>query len=448
MGVRTQKYTEDKGCLLWLLRKINRMGFWIVEAVASFIECFISSLFIGDVLGVEKRKYKESILWGIIVVAGLLLINRIQLFSALATVYGIIALTVYGYFLYRGNVWDILVVVVSYFLLLYLIDFSIVLLIGVLFNKYDLGANIISEQSWTRVFLLIIVKVTLILLYILFHKIFQKIEIMSRKILIGIVAALGLMLDLERRLCERIESDVVGNGILLLCIVAMSIYLMLQYTKMKKQKLQTELTQERNFVMMKGYEEMMQNYRSNAIYYHDLKNHMLTLERYLINGEYDKAISYMETLQMDRVEVSAHRWTGIEIIDFILNHKKEMAEKKGISFVIDADLLKLHGMEETDLCALFGNLLDNAIEGCERERGEKEIHISIRMIREMLVIKAVNTCRSELPHRDGFFMTEKKDKSRHGWGMKSMQMITEKYGGTMQCDCRNGEFGVVMTFFF
>ena len=353
-----------------------------------------------------------------------------------------------AYILYRKNFWDTFVAMISYLLLLFLSEFLLISLIGTVLGRDDFGADVVSGQSWIRVIYVIVTKIVLISLYVTFHKFLEKVVISFRKLLIGTLVALGLVFDVIKRLCYRIEGDAIVIGILLVLVVVMSIYLMLQYSKMKKQKLQMELTQERNDVMMRGYEDMMQSYHSNAIYYHDIKNHMLTLERYLINGEYDKAISYMGTLQMDRVEVSARRWTGIEIIDFILNHKKEMAEEKGISFVIDADLLKLHEMEETDLCALFGNLLDNAIEGCERERGEKEIHISLRMIREMLVIKAVNTCRSELPHKDGFFATEKEDKSRHGWGMKSMQMITEKYGGTMQCDCKNGEFSVVMTFFF
>lgn len=222
---------------------------------------------------------------------------------------------------------------------------------------------------------------------------------------------------------------------------------MLQYSKIKKQKFQMELTQERNLVMMRGYDDMMQNYRSNAIYYHDLKNHMLTLERFLINGEYDKAINYMKTLQTAHVEVGAYKWTGIEIIDFILNYKKEAAEKRGISFVIDADSLMIEGIEEADLCALFGNLLDNAIEGCEREEGKREIRISIRRIQEMLLIKAVNTCQSVPTRKDGFFLSAKEDKGLHGWGIKSMKMIAEKYGGTMKCEHKKGEFNVVLTFF-
>lgn len=423
------------------------MLFWIVEAMAGFIENFIGFLFIGDVLGVEDKKYKKSIFLSVVLTIGLLLINSVQLFSAFATLYGIVGVSSCIYFMYRGNVWDILVAVISYFLLLYLLDFSVLSLLGILLNKYDLGAGIIAEQSWIRVVFIIVVKIALILLYAIFHKIFQKIEILSRKILIGVLVALGLILDLEKQLCKRIESDVIETGLLLLCIVAMSIYLMLQYSKMKKQKLQMELAQERNLVMMRGYEDMMQNYRSNAIYYHDLKNHMLTLERFLVNKEYDKAIGYMKTLQTAHVEVGAYKWTGIEIIDFILNYKKEAAEKKGISFIIDADLLRIEGIEEADLCALFGNLLDNAIEGCEREDGKREIRISIRRIQEMLLIKAANTCHNVFQHKDGVFLSSKKDKSRHGWGIKSMEMIAEKYGGTMKCEHKNGEFNVMLTFF-
>lgn len=424
------------------------MLFWIVEAMAGFVECFISSLFIGDVLGVETRKYRKSVFFAILVVAGLLLINRVQLYSTLAMVYGVIVLTLYGYVLYRKNIWDIFIAVISYFLLLYLSEFLLISLVGILLGRNDFGAYIVSRQSWMRVLFVVIVKITLIILYFLFHKLFQKITIESRRMLIGVLVAFELIINLEKRLCQKIEGDIVSIGILLFLTVIMGIYLILQYSKIKKQELQMELTQERNLVMMRGYEDMMQNYRNNAIYYHDLKNHMLTLERFLINGEYDKAINYMKTLQTLRVEVGAYKWTGIEIVDFILNYKKETAEKKGISFVIDADSLTIEDMEEADLCALFGNLLDNAVEGCERENGERGIRISIRKIREMLMIKAVNTCHTVPSRKDGFFLSSKEDKSLHGWGIKSMKMIAEKYGGTMKCEYKNGEFNVVLTFFF
>ena len=424
------------------------MLFWIVEAMAGFIECFISSLFIGDVLGVETRKYKEGAILTGIVTIGLLFINRIQLFSAFGTVYGLIGLTISAYTLYRKNFWDTLVAMISYFLLLYLLDFLMISFVGTILGRKDFGAYIVSQQSWTRMFFVIAVKVILILCYFLLHKLFCKITVASRRMLIGVLVAFELIFSLEKRLCQQIEGDIIGIGILLFLIVVMSIYLLLQYSKMKKQKLQMELAQERNLVMMRGYEDMMQNYRNNAIYYHDLKNHMLTLERFLINGEYDKAINYMKTLQATRTEVGAYKWTGIEIVDFILNCKKETAEKKGISFVIDADPLTIEDMEEADLCALFGNLLDNAVEGCERENGEREIRISIRKIREMLMIKAVNTCHTVPPRKDGFFLSSKEDKSLHGWGIKSMKMIAEKYGGTMNCEYKNGEFNVVLTFFF
>lgn len=424
------------------------MMFWIVEAIAGFVENLIGFSFIGDLLGVENKKYRKGILLSLVLTIGLLMINRIQLFSVFAVLYGIIGLTVGFYFIYHENLWNTLVTVVSYFLLLYLLEFLLISLAGILLRRNDFGAYIVSKQSWMRVLFVVIVKITLIILYFLFHKLFQKITIESRRMLIGVLVAFELIINLEKRLCQRIEGDIVSIGILLFVTVIMGIYLILQYSKMKKQELQMELTQERNLVMMRGYEDMMQNYRNNAIYYHDLKNHMLTLERFLINGEYDKAINYMETLQTTRVEVGAYKWTGIEIVDFILNYKKEAAEKKGISFVIDADSLTIEDMEEADLCALFGNLLDNAVEGCERENGEREIRISIRKIRETLMIKAVNTCHTVPPRKDGFFLSSKEDKSLHGWGIKSMKMIAEKYGGTMKCEYKNGEFNVVLTFFF
>jgi len=423
------------------------IGFWIVEALAGFIECIVCYLFVGDVLGVGNRKYRGMAMGAVTITAGLLLINRIQLFSVFATVYGVMGLAVCMYLLYKKNILDILVSVGSFFLFLYLSEFLLISLAGIVFQQNDFGAYIIAQQSWVRMLYVIVTKVVLIAMYAPLHKFFFRIVLPTRKILISVLMALGLVLDLQKRLCEKMEGDLLGIGFVFTLIVMLGMYLIAQYSDIRNQKLQTELMDERNHVMMRGYEEMLKTYNNTAAYYHDLKNHMVTLEHYLSGGHYIKATEYMERLRLGRREVSSLKWTGIEIIDFILSYKRAVAAERGIAFAIDTDVVDIKEIEETDLCALLGNMLDNALEGCQREEGEKKIHVSIRKIQEMLLIKTVNTCTTPPPESDGFPVTFKEHGMLHGWGMKSMKMIMEKYSGTMQYSCRDGKFSVLLTFF-
>lgn len=174
------------------------MVFWIVEAVAGFVENFIGFLFISDVLGVEDKKHKKGMILSLVLTIGLLLINKIQLFSVFAVLYGIIGITASVYFMYHGNMWDIFVAVVSYFLLLYLLEFLMISLAGTVLGRKDFGAYIVSQQSWTRVLFVTAVKVALILCYFLFHKLFCMITIASRRMLIGVLVAFELIFGLEK----------------------------------------------------------------------------------------------------------------------------------------------------------------------------------------------------------------------------------------------------------
>ena len=421
--------------------------FWVIEALAGLIENLTGFLFVSDVIGVEKKRYRQVGLFSVILTAGLLCFNSIQLFMVLATLYGIVAMTICIWIMYRKNLKDIIVSVCSFFLVLYSEDFLLISLIGSITGNRDYGTEIIAQQSWIRAVYILVAKTVLIISYILFHRYAKKIAIFSRKILIGIFLALGLVFILIKKLCTQIDGDVVGTGVLFFLIVVMGIYLMMQYSEMKEQKIQVALMEERSHIMMNGYQNMLKNYSASLAYHHDLKNHIITIERYLLDQNYEKAAEYVRFLPNECGRISMHVWTGIEIIDFILNTKKAAADEAGIHFCVDADSFCMENITETDLCALLGNALDNAIEGCESVEGRKEIRVSIRKVQEMFLIKVTNTCKAVPEPSGGLPVTSKREKGLHGWGMRSMEMVMKKYNGTMQYGSQNGRFSVVFTFF-
>lgn len=421
--------------------------FWVIEALAGLIENLTGFLFVSDVIGVEKKRYRQVWLFSVILTAGLLCFNRIQLFMALATLYGLIGMTMCIWIMYRKELQDIVVSVCSFFLLLYLEDFLLVSVIWFLTGNRKYVVEIIAKQSWDRVAYILIAKTVLIISYVLFHKYAKKITVFSRKMMMGIFLALGLIFMLLKKISAQIDGSVIGTGILFFLIVVMGIYLLIQYSEMKEQKIQVALMEERSHIMMDGYQNMLRNYSASLAYHHDLKNHIITIERYLLDQNYEKAAEYVRSLPNDSERISMQVWTGIEIIDFILNTKKAAADEAGINFSVDADSFCMENITETDLCALLGNALDNAVEGCESVEGRKEIRVSIRKVQEMFLIKVTNTCKAVPEPGGGLPVTSKREKGLHGWGMRSMEMVMKKYNGTMQYGSQNGRFSVVFTFF-
>ena len=134
--------------------------------------------------------------------------------------------------------------------------------------------------------------------------------------------------------------------------------------------------------------------------------------------------------------------TGNEIFDVILMEKAMVCESKNIRLDCMANGAGLTFMKQSDIYSLFGNVLDNAIEAAEKIEDQERRFISIRVRKDkgMLMIHAENYYSGELEFDGGLPKTTKEDKRYHGFGMKSIRMITEKYHGYFSVKSRDGIF--------
>ena len=99
-----------------------------------------------------------------------------------------------------------------------------------------------------------------------------------------------------------------------------------------------------------------------------------------------------------------------------------MAEAGGIRYI-----------EEADLYAMFGNALENAIEAAEKlsDPRKKQISFTMRRVGGFYIVQLQNYTQDVLSFQDGLPRTTKEDKRNHGIGVRSMQLLVEKYGGQM-----------------
>ena len=127
--------------------------------------------------------------------------------------------------------------------------------------------------------------------------------------------------------------------------------------------------------------------------------------------------------------------TGNKTLDLLLTDKKLKCEQYGIPLNAIVDGGALSFMSEADLCSLFGNLLDNAIEAVSQlPAQERQISLQVQKRHGMVVISEDNPYLREkaLSFINGLPRTTKNDEGYHGYGTRSMQMITDKYGGQME----------------
>ncbi len=109
-----------------------------------------------------------------------------------------------------------------------------------------------------------------------------------------------------------------------------------------------------------------------------------------------------------------------------------------VSYIIDASVINM--MSSSDICSLFGNALDNAIQSVRREDKEKRIiSISARRHGGMGQIIIENYCAEKPEMKNGLPLTSG-DETIHGFGTRSIRYIAEKYGGNMVIDYSDSMF--------
>lgn len=139
--------------------------------------------------------------------------------------------------------------------------------------------------------------------------------------------------------------------------------------------------------------------------------------------------------------------TGCEALDVILAEKALFCQKNNISINSIADGERLSFMNDADIYSLFGNLIDNAIHSVIRQNVEQRIiSLHIKLRGQLLSINMHNPYLGTIKIENGIPQTENQDKSTHGFGIKSMMMTVEKYGGTISFNTADKIFNVDILF--
>lgn len=172
--------------------------------------------------------------------------------------------------------------------------------------------------------------------------------------------------------------------------------------------------------------------------YHDLKHQLQLLRSEISTGE---KLRYLDEMEREIQSYEAQNKTGNKALDALLTAKSLKCQRLGISLTCVADGKELDFIKPTDLSVLFGNALDNAMEGAARltDPDKRLIHLSVARQKRFLRIRVENCYEGELRFVDGLPATGK-DARYHGYGMKSIRSIVEKYGGSMTVKAQDGWF--------
>ncbi len=177
--------------------------------------------------------------------------------------------------------------------------------------------------------------------------------------------------------------------------------------------------------------------------YHDLK-HQLQIIRNESNIE--KKNEYIDEIEAGIRKYEAENKTGNPVLDTILTSKSNLCLKHDIQLVAIADGQLLKDIHVMDICTIFGNALDNAIE-YELQIPDKEkriIHLTVSKKNSLIIILVENFCEEKVITEGEELTTTKSNRQYHGYGIKSIKYSIEKYGGFVNITNENNWFRVEM----
>ena len=141
--------------------------------------------------------------------------------------------------------------------------------------------------------------------------------------------------------------------------------------------------------------------------------------------------------------------TGNEALDVILTEKSLRCGGSGIRFTCMAQGDALSGISESDIYSLFGNIMDNAIDAAERvtDKDRRMIELKVGRTRSFVFVSASNSYAGEIRFgSDGLPVTSKSDSDYHGFGVKSIAYLVDKYGGNLSISAHDGVFELNILF--
>ena len=173
--------------------------------------------------------------------------------------------------------------------------------------------------------------------------------------------------------------------------------------------------------------------------YHDLKHQIAYLKSDITEQQ---KLDFLNEMEAEVKQYEAQNRTGNHVVDTILTEKYLQCQKLNIQMTAVVDGKAMEFLPVTEICSLLGNALDNAIEAVQKVIPEQErlIRFSVNKNKGFLRLRVENRYSGEVKLRDGRPVTSKSNKDFHGFGVKSMQAIADKYDGSLSTEFHDGWF--------
>lgn len=227
-------------------------------------------------------------------------------------------------------------------------------------------------------------------------------------------------------------------------VVASIIIILLLFRRVikeNKEKTKNELMKNKLDMQYEHYLSVQESHMKVKKLYHDINNHICCIDNLKNNNK--EVSEYINNLKDEIKSFKNNYNTGNIILDIIINEKSDICSKKGIKFICDINFSKVDFIKPIDVSSIFANILDNAIEACDKihdEDVEKYIRIKGTISKAYFVIKCENSKVNNIKFKKNKLLTDKMDKFVHGIGTQSIKSSLDKYDGELLFEDEKDKF--------
>jgi two-component system sensor histidine kinase AgrC len=392
----------------------------------------------------------------VILIGVMFIISRIlKTYIPVKLLAGMIAIVIYMYIMEQISIIKSAAIALIYYSVAIVLDYLVMLIMISIFGSLENVGNI-SETAGNSLIILsraVFLLITIFLRQYSLRKNVNRVDVSNsdcRKLLffpvftVFIVIALsGTMMTMDATQFAVIYY-VIAVGVVIMDII---MFYLVKDIIMNSYKLrENEVLKQQAAGQIELYRTVSENFDRQRRKTHEYKNQMLCIETLAENGEYDKLKSYVKSItgnlnrELDMID------TNNKIVNAVLNAKYHEAVDNNILMVFKINDLSGINILDEDIVQVLSNLLDNAIEAARQcDINHRLIKLKFTCEDAHTILSVSNTYKYEPQITDdGYMITRKEEKQEHGFGLRNVMAVLDKYNARHVIRCESGEFFFAM----
>ena len=429
----------------------------VFGTVGNLMSCIVSTVIIFHFFDMQyERAYDKKQMYLLIkflVLAANFLLLRLQ--NPIVNMsYWLLVILLSSHFLYSNENKKFL----SYYMfnMSFLLAYALCEAVGGILVEIGINVLNIQQEAWVISFVSIMSSsLTIILLYhLVLRRLFVKEKqkkisavqyLIYANIAVYILINIGSsLLLLQYELTPKDYAFLLLDALLVIVINLYVFYLLDIFAENKNLKYKLALYEKQAKSNYDYYVKQMESNRKALSVIHDIRKHIRVLEELKTEQVTEQLQEYSDSFEEMILPLIVKQYSDSAILNIIINDKAEHCEKKGIPFDIDIQPVNLDFMQSIDITTIFGNILDNAIEACEKTQ-EKKISLKIYPFNGLIYVEVANTF-CEPVHMDKLGKPQSMKGEGHGIGLENVEHALRQYNGDIQYTIADEYFRVEIMF--